>query len=467
MRGEWFDSVSCCVTFSREASVYKGKHQEVREFRHTIVRLMSLCHGSALEEISGTGDRDDNRLDTIDTLGLDDKTLRHLKECRYEHNFNRVEVLLHLIQSLITDAQINGVLLVAPPILSRVYQTLSRGFVNLLNAKKIADTRFPFPYAQTISTLLYANLVLTPVLVVNLVQSPIWSPLFVAVPLFGAFSMNFVGMDLENPFGDDDNDLPLQHFQDEMNGCLMMLLQENADLVPSISKTRCKTSYPELLALMEEEEGSTRPGLLRHASKSQNFENFVYPSDASKSQSLAGSNGNNCDSSKDKHAPRPETIVDENKGVLPIATVAVENQCLVPTENPGVTTFQPPSLPVAATEERMTLARVDAAYNTLRAILEEAVIVDLRQTLESLSLLGESIAALLAALRGEEGAVEDLPSLASRAGDRGPGTLTFSPSAGSGRPRPQSRQPSKSSGGVITDIHLSQGSSLNPPSVVS
>ena len=30
---------------------------------------------------------------------------------------------------------------VQPPILSRVYQTLSRGFVNLLNAKKIADTR--------------------------------------------------------------------------------------------------------------------------------------------------------------------------------------------------------------------------------------------------------------------------------------------------------------------------------------
>ena len=52
----------------------------------------------------------------------------------------------HLIFTLF-----DGVLAIPPPILSRVYQTLSRGFVNLLNAKKIADTRFPFPYAQTIA----------------------------------------------------------------------------------------------------------------------------------------------------------------------------------------------------------------------------------------------------------------------------------------------------------------------------
>merc|ERR1719174_1077753 len=50
MRGEWFDSVSCCVTFSRGA--LSKKHPQVMAFRHTLVRLMSLCHGYALEEIS-------------------------------------------------------------------------------------------------------------------------------------------------------------------------------------------------------------------------------------------------------------------------------------------------------------------------------------------------------------------------------------------------------------------------------
>merc|ERR1712013_751487 len=111
MRGEWFDTVSNCVTFS-----ISGKEQfpqEVMEFRHAIVRLMSLCHGSALEEIA------DNaiQLETIDILGLDTGTLRHLKECHEVYHFNKVEVMLHLVQSLITQAHDKGILKIPPPIL--------------------------------------------------------------------------------------------------------------------------------------------------------------------------------------------------------------------------------------------------------------------------------------------------------------------------------------------------------------
>ena len=42
---------------------------DVMAFRHTIVRLMSLCHGSALEEISGGGGQAE--VDTTDPWGLD------------------------------------------------------------------------------------------------------------------------------------------------------------------------------------------------------------------------------------------------------------------------------------------------------------------------------------------------------------------------------------------------------------
>ena len=50
-------------------------------FRHTLVRLMSLCHGSALEEISG----DVAELQVIDVMGLDSVTLHHLWECSEVH----------------------------------------------------------------------------------------------------------------------------------------------------------------------------------------------------------------------------------------------------------------------------------------------------------------------------------------------------------------------------------------------
>eukprot|EP00928_Gymnodinium_smaydae_P035646 TRINITY_DN2504_c0_g1_i2.p1 TRINITY_DN2504_c0_g1~~TRINITY_DN2504_c0_g1_i2.p1 ORF type:complete len:350 (-),score=50.48 TRINITY_DN2504_c0_g1_i2:37-1086(-) len=225
MRGEWFDSISCCVTFSRAAVASKPK--EVEEFRHIIVRMMSLCHGSALEEIAC---QSPGTLHSIDPYGLSNVTLEHLSDCTEIHGFNRVEVLLHLIQSLITKSLDEGVLKIPPPILSRVYQTLSRGFVNLLNAKKIADTRFPFPFAQVIAYFLILHTVLTPLLISSLFTSLIWAPLFTFLPIFVMASLNLIGTELENPFGNDENDLPMDHFQSEMNLCLMMLLHWNAAL---------------------------------------------------------------------------------------------------------------------------------------------------------------------------------------------------------------------------------------------
>jgi hypothetical protein len=210
---------------------------------------MSLCHSSALEEIAGI---DRGGLVTIDTLGLDNKTLTHLNECLEVHNFNRVEVLLHLMQSVIVASLDESILKIAPPILSRVFQTLSRGFVNLLNCKKITDTRFPFPFAQLISGLLACLMVLTPVMISNVfVESKTLSFVFTFVPIFGMFSLNYVAMELENPFGDDDNDLPLDHFQEEMNSCLMMLLQENADLICTV-KVECQKDFGMLKIQLDE-----------------------------------------------------------------------------------------------------------------------------------------------------------------------------------------------------------------------
>mmetsp|Transcript_43994 Transcript_43994/g.102655 ORF Transcript_43994/g.102655 Transcript_43994/m.102655 type:complete len:492 (-) Transcript_43994:197-1672(-) len=245
MRGEWFDAVSCCVTFSRASMV--SRPQDTMRFRHAIVRLMSLCHGSALEEIGG---EDGDFCETIDSHGLATRTLEHLTDCAEEYDFNRVEVLLHMIQSLITHNLDVGVLKVQPPILSRVYQTLSRGFVNLLNAKKIADTRFPFPFAQLISALLFLHVVLLPVLISAVISQAWLAFTFTFLPIFSMCCLNYIGVELENPFGRDDNDLPLKHFQAEMNNCLLMLLHYSADLMAGINKQRCLMDIMEIRKAM-------------------------------------------------------------------------------------------------------------------------------------------------------------------------------------------------------------------------
>merc|ERR1712048_368835 len=102
------------------------------------------------------------------------------------------------------------------------------------------------PYAQLITVLLLIHTVMTPILISSLFKSLFWAPVFSFVPTFAMFSVNFIGVELENPFGDDDNDLPLDHFQREMNTCLLMLLQDNADLIASINERRCVTDFPTL-----------------------------------------------------------------------------------------------------------------------------------------------------------------------------------------------------------------------------
>lgn len=121
-------------------------HWKVVQFRHTIVRLMSLLHAYALEEMSG------NMIDVepLDRGGLGAEFAHYIRDLSATYRFNKVEMVMHVIQSLIVAAHHGGILDVPPPILTRVYQTISRGFVHFLNTKKITDTKFPFPYVQLI-----------------------------------------------------------------------------------------------------------------------------------------------------------------------------------------------------------------------------------------------------------------------------------------------------------------------------
>mmetsp|Transcript_47554 Transcript_47554/g.85608 ORF Transcript_47554/g.85608 Transcript_47554/m.85608 type:complete len:380 (+) Transcript_47554:65-1204(+) len=240
MRGEWFDTVSNCVTFS--VSARAKKPEEVMKFRHTLVRLMSLAHGNALEEIS------DHQftLRTIDPGGLDPAVLKFLRETHDDYNFNKVEVNLHLIQTLITQANANGLTQVPPPVLSRVYQTISRGFVNLLNTKKITDTKFPYPYVQLLILLMTSFSFFTPIVLTTMIKNKAVAMAVTFLPVYAVASLYYIAVELENPFGKDANDLPLEHFQAEMDNCLLMLLHPEADSVPTV-RANCEMDFQTLM----------------------------------------------------------------------------------------------------------------------------------------------------------------------------------------------------------------------------
>merc|ERR1719169_207218 len=97
-----------------------------------------MCCG--LQQVSPNRDRS---FEIIDLNGIEPESMDFLNTAP-----DKVEIILQWIQrSMVIQTQ-TGVLPVPPPILSRAFQEVSRGIVNLQNARKIADFPYPFPLAQ-------------------------------------------------------------------------------------------------------------------------------------------------------------------------------------------------------------------------------------------------------------------------------------------------------------------------------
>lgn len=74
-------------------------------------------------------------------------------------------VALQWMQRLVVENARSGVIDIAPPILSRVFQELSIGIVHFIDANKISTVPFPFVFAQTVwGMLAFASIVPLPLL---------------------------------------------------------------------------------------------------------------------------------------------------------------------------------------------------------------------------------------------------------------------------------------------------------------
>eukprot|EP00448_Togula_jolla_P018565 CAMPEP_0170584610 /NCGR_PEP_ID=MMETSP0224-20130122/8775_1 /TAXON_ID=285029 /ORGANISM="Togula jolla, Strain CCCM 725" /LENGTH=533 /DNA_ID=CAMNT_0010908045 /DNA_START=130 /DNA_END=1731 /DNA_ORIENTATION=- len=232
MRAEWFDACSSAVAFARHAT---GVDDRVKHFENTIVRLFSMLHCAALVSIVDDLDQDIDTLQAfryplIDAAGFDKESLLYLRGTS-----NRGELIFQWIQELVTDSIHTGVMNIPAPILSRFYHELASGLVHFHMAVKIADIPFPFPYAQTCDLLLILHGVLVPIVTREWVKTPLWAFVFSFVQVFIMWSLNFIAIELEDPFGSDANDIDLHAMQVEMNEYLLLLLRPNTRMVPQLT----------------------------------------------------------------------------------------------------------------------------------------------------------------------------------------------------------------------------------------
>jgi len=224
LRGEWFNSYSCLIAFCNGAP---EKKEEVKAFQHQLVRLYSLLYGCALQQVATMDEK------TFDLFGLDGFEASSMAFLQESHD--RCEITLQWIQRLIVESDAKQVLKIAPPILSRVFNELGNGIVNLNNARKITDFPIPFHLAQMITIMLIVHSLILPLIsaaTVDNMSSAAGITFFVS---FAYWCVHFITIELEWPFGDDPNDLPLQDMQTDFNMSLSCLIDNRAQEVPKFS----------------------------------------------------------------------------------------------------------------------------------------------------------------------------------------------------------------------------------------
>lgn len=205
IQGEWLSAVSSVFAF---CSTETEQAEQVYQYQHLVVRLMSMLHCQALQLIC---DLDDDALEIIDVTGLSEDSLSFLSR-----QVDRCQVLMQWLQRSIVQAEKAGTIKIAPPILSRAFQELSRGLVNLNNVRKIKKIPFPYPYAQILQVMLMAYWTVTPFLAAHLCRN-IYVACCLSFCTSTAFwSLIYIANEIDNPFGDDANDFNLEEMQQEM-----------------------------------------------------------------------------------------------------------------------------------------------------------------------------------------------------------------------------------------------------------
>eukprot|EP00421_Protoceratium_reticulatum_P019659 CAMPEP_0168391986 /NCGR_PEP_ID=MMETSP0228-20121227/18266_1 /TAXON_ID=133427 /ORGANISM="Protoceratium reticulatum, Strain CCCM 535 (=CCMP 1889)" /LENGTH=613 /DNA_ID=CAMNT_0008405315 /DNA_START=95 /DNA_END=1934 /DNA_ORIENTATION=+ len=223
MCGSWFDACSSLVAFCRMS---KAPSDQVMRFQHTMMRLFSILNALALTSLQGADEEDyeslERRLQSLEIIDMesfDSKTIKCIQS-----SGNKIELVFHWIQAVVVEHIESGVLNIAPPILSRAFNELADGMVKFHDCMKISLVPFPFPYSQTTLFLLICHWAITPVMICTWTAQPVLAFLFSFLVVLCFWSLYAIAGELENPFGDDANDLDAVEVQGEMNSRLLMLV---------------------------------------------------------------------------------------------------------------------------------------------------------------------------------------------------------------------------------------------------
>jgi len=218
----WLDSAGSLMSFAGTT----GEDQvAITQFQHLIARLHSLLSALALTELQDPGDLEGlkhrlTQMEVLELMSLSNETLAALRQ-----SDNKVELVYHWIQMAVMEHTMGGVLSkTPPPLLVRSASSLVGGMIHYQICAKTVTLPFPFPYTQVTLYLLLCHWLITPFIFATMTHSMYMAGLFTFLVVFIFWALFDIAAELQNPFGDDVNDLDVLTAQRNMNSRLCTVI---------------------------------------------------------------------------------------------------------------------------------------------------------------------------------------------------------------------------------------------------
>ena len=193
----------------------RGQSPEIKKWRQQLGHLLNNYLTFVMADLRGMTDIDE----VIETyqLVIDKSQYDALAPHHYRPYICMGWIVEHWISySVRTDSKGDPGSAERPiasePIQSRTYQILSEAQLAYNGAQKIQTTPFPFPLMQVCGMLLHVYMFSAPMVIGTFLNNFYLSPVLSFFSVLGFFALNKTSEELEDPFGVDPNDLPLEHF---------------------------------------------------------------------------------------------------------------------------------------------------------------------------------------------------------------------------------------------------------------
>jgi len=234
MSVNWFNA---CSTFTAFVKSSEASAEQQGNLQHLMVRLFSLLHAVALGEVYERKyveieHPESFKFQLLGSESLDGWSIKTLwnSECR-------VELVFQWIQDVVMLNHTTKMLNTPPPLLSRVFDSLASGMTAFQSAIKVSYVPFPRPYSQIIVVLLVLHWLVAPVVVCQWTNTKFTAALFSFVQVFTLLALNFIAVEIEDPFGYDTNDIDGQYLQKMFNQQLSQIMNKEAMRMPKLHKS--------------------------------------------------------------------------------------------------------------------------------------------------------------------------------------------------------------------------------------